>query len=200
MRTVADVLPWTLPALRTRFGDNGGEWLYRRVRGMDERVVTPREPRKQMSRERTFSKDIADERALRRKLDGVARLVAADLRKETLQARTVTVKLRDADFTTRTAVRTLPSGVESDRVIVEVARALFEKLRGNRRKPARLIGVALGGFDRQDGDEQLTFLAPAPSDAPVEREKDRRLSKAVDRVRNRFGDASIHVGEPARRH
>lgn len=200
MRTVTDVLPWERAALRTRFGEHGGDWLYRRVRGVDERAVTPREPRKQMSRERTFSKDIADDRALRRKLDGVARLVAADLRKEGLKAHTVAVKLRDADFSTRTSVRTLPSGVESDRVIVEVARALFDKLRRARRKPARLIGIALGGFGRDDGDEQLTLLPPEPSDAPVELEKDRRLSRAVDNVRHRFGDGSIHVGEPARRH
>jgi DNA polymerase-4 len=194
---VADVLPWQLPALKARLGDHGGEWLYRRVRGLDDRAVTPREPRKQMSRERTFSKDLADDRALRRKLDGVARLAATDLRKEGLTAKTITVKLRDADFQTRSATRTLPAAVESDRIIVDVARGLFDNLRRARRRPARLIGVALSGFANEDGAEQLTLFEPVKSDA-AESARDRQLSKAVDVVRQRFGDRSIWVGEEPR--
>jgi DNA polymerase-4 len=198
LRTVADALAWERPALRAHLGPRGGDWLYARVRGIDERPVRPREHRKQISRERTFSKDIADSRALVRRLDGVAHLVAADLRKEGLQARTITVKLRDADFRTRTAARTLAAPVESDRAIVDVSRALLDQLRRLRRVPARLVGVALGGFDHPDAAEQLTLFGGAGDDAgALESERDRRLSRAVDVVRKRFGTASIRIGDPA---
>ena len=196
MRTCADVLPWDREALQSRFGERGGAWLYAKVRGLDDRSVTPRPARKQVSRERTFSKDIADDRALKRKLDGVSRLVAADLRGAKLTARTVTVKLRDADFRTRTAARTLPDPFESDRVVVETARALFDGLRRTRRTAARLVGVALSGFDRDEGAQLGLFNRDAVN--TVESERDRKLSRALDTVRSRFGSASLRVGEPAR--
>jgi DNA polymerase-4 len=198
IHTIADALAWERAALQRQLGERGGDWLYRRVRGRDDRPMTVREPRKQISRERTFSTDIMDDRALRRRLDGVAHLAAADLRREGLAARTLTVKLRDADFRTRTAARTLPAPVESDRVIVEVARELLAKLRRMRRAPARLVGIALGAFDAVDPAEQLALFAPTGPDAPIESERDRRLSRAVDAVRTRFGDAAIHIGERSR--
>lgn len=194
LRTCADVLPQDRTWLKQQFGEHGGDWLYAHVRGLDERHVTPREPRRQLSHERTFSTDITDDRTLVRRLDGVARLVASGLRHEGLRARTITVKLRDADFSTRTAVRTLKTPVESDRVIVDVARGLLKKLRAARRRPARLVGVAAGGFSEGRAEEQLAFFEPAEPDAIRESEKDRDLSRAVDSVRKRFGDEAIQVG------
>ncbi len=203
LRTVADALAWNREALRVHLGPRGGDWLYARVRGVDERPVAPREPRKQLSRERTFSRDISDPRALRRKLDGVAHLVAADLRKAGLQARTITVKLRDADFRTRTSTRTLHAAVESDKAIVEVSRALLDRLRRIRRAPARLVGVALGGFDFSgESGRQLALFdrAGGGDDDVIESERDRKLSRAVDVVRNRFGNASIRIGDTGDEH
>jgi DNA polymerase-4 len=192
MVSVADALAWPREALRYHFGANGGDWLYSRVRAVDERIVITRPARKQMSRERTFSKDIADDRTLRSRLDGVAQLVASDLRQSGLTARRITVKLRDADFSTRTATRTLRAGIESDRAIAETARALFDELRQARRAPARLIGVALSGFDDDTRDSQLAlFEDPRPGG---ESERDRKVSRAVDAVRKRFGGKAIHLG------
>ena len=198
MQTVADALRWERAALRAHFGLRGGDWLYDRARGHDTRTVTAREPRRRISRERTFAKDIADSRALRRRLDGVAHLAAADMRGEGLRARTVTVKLRDADFRTRTATRTLAAAVESDRAIVDVARALLERLRRGRRTSARLVGIALGGFDAPELDDQLPLFAGDGRAGELESERDRSLSRAVDVVRKRFGNKSIHIGDASR--
>jgi DNA polymerase-4 len=192
MVTVADALSWPREALRYHFGPNGGDWLYSRIRALDERIVITRPSRKQMSRERTFSKDIADPKVLRSRLDGIIELVASDLRQSGLKARKITVKLRDADFTTRTATRTLRAGIESDRAIADIARALFDELRRARHAPARLIGVALGGFDEDLRDNQLALFADPARRAETER--DRKVSKAVDAVRERFGGTAIHLG------
>lgn len=195
--SVADALEWPREALRYHFGPNGGDWLYAKVRALDERVVITRPGRKQMSRERTFSKDIADTTALRGRLDGVVELVATDLRQSGLRARRITVKLRDGDFTTRTATRTLPKGIESDRAIADIARELFEELRRARRTPARLIGVALSGFDDDSRADQLPLFPDAS--AIRESQRDLNLSKAVDAVRERFGGAAIHLGNAAQK-
>jgi DNA polymerase-4 len=189
---IADALEWPREALRYHFGPNGGDWLYARMRAVDERVVIARPARKQMSRERTFSKDIADTKALRARLDSVVQLVASDLRQSGLKARKITVKLRDADFTTRTATRSVKNGIESDRAIADIARALFDDLRRARVAPARLIGVALGGFDDDARQSQLPLFPDATRGAETER--DRKLSKAVDAVREKFGGAAIHLG------
>ena len=55
---------------------------------------------------------------------------ASDLRSQGLRTRTVSVKLRDADFTTRQASRTLPEAVVADRVLFETARELLDFLSG----------------------------------------------------------------------
>ena len=197
--TIADILPFERAELLLRFGEHGGDWLFRKARGLDERPVTARESRKQISHERTFSQDIADDAALRARLNGIARLVAADMRSEGLRARTITVKLRDADFRTRSAARTLTEPVESDRAIVRVAVALFGKLRSSRRAPARLIGVALSGFGADSEASQLPLFGDAPGPDSVETARDRDLSRAVDAVRTRFGPGAISPADSPKR-
>jgi DNA polymerase-4 len=121
------------------------------------------------------------------------------MRGEGLSARTVTVKLRTNDFATHTAGCTMPDAVESDRGVTEPALALLAKLRAKHRAPARLVGVSLSNFAAARSTEQLAmFEAPVVSGVAPERERDRDLSRAVDRVREKFGDDAIRTG-PARR-
>jgi DNA polymerase-4 len=117
---------------------------------------------------------------------------AYDLRQGGFTARTITVKLRDRDFRTRSARRTLARPVVSDRVIMETAKELLQKLRGARRVPARLIGVALSSLSEDPGADQLTFF---PSDEKrLEADRDLVIARTVDRVRKRFGAKGIVPG------
>ena len=116
-----------------------------------------------------------------------------DLREDGLLARTVTVKLRDRDFTTRQASRTLPEPVLSDRVVYEVARGLLAKLRAARRMPARLLGVALSGLVREERELQLSLL-PADGGGELETERDRTIARTIDTVRERFGPHALRRG------
>jgi DNA polymerase-4 len=189
LRTVTDVLEHPLSELIHWFGDREGQWLYDRVRGIDSGAVEGRGEQKSMSREETFSADISDDAALERELFALVARVASDLRAELLSARTIRVKIKDADFTIRQAGRTLPEAVVSDRVIYGVARELLHSLRARRRTAARLIGVALSGLATNPEPPQLALFVDAT--ASLETERDRAVARTVDSVRRKFGQDAI---------
>ena len=195
----SDVLPHELATLERWMGAKTAEWLHGRVRGIGHSAVQARAPARQMSREETFGRDIGDPAKLASELRHLCAKVAADMRSEGLAARTIGVKLRAHDFATRTASRTLREPVESDRAVTDTALGLLGKLRRDREVRARLVGVALSNFSPARDAEQISmFGAGGPAvDAP-ERAVDRELSRAVDRVRARFGDAAIRTGPPRR--
>ena len=196
LRTVEDVLRHDRTTLVAWLGQREADWLYERVRGVDDGdVVADREP-KSISRDETFAVDLGDDAALEKHLLELADRASADLREEGLLARTVTVKIRDADFTTRQAGRTPPEPVCSDRAIYALARELLHRLRRARRVPARLLGVALSQFVRPDSAApQLSLLeAPARGAAGVESERDRVIARVLDEVRERFGPDALARG------
>jgi DNA polymerase-4 len=189
MRSVRDVLPYDLATLGQWLGVREARWLYERVRGIDDRAVEAHGDAKSISRDETFPTDLDDDLALGRELLALVTRAAADLRADGLAARTVTVRIRDRDFRTRQASRTLDSAVISDRVILEAARALFGRLRAARRVPARLLGVALSSLAADPGADQLALFAT--HQAADETERDRQLARTIDRVREKFGAESI---------
>ncbi|HVH09192.1 MAG TPA: hypothetical protein VM736_05290, partial [Gemmatimonadales bacterium] len=156
---------------------------------------------KSMSRDETFPVDVDEDEALAAKLLALADRASADLREAGLAARTVTVKLRDDDFTTRQASRTLGDAVHSDRAVFAVARRLLARLRAARRRPARLVGVSLSGFVPAAGDGQLSFFdqaggAGASAGAEgagggAETARDRAIAAMIDDVRERFGPDAL---------
>ena len=172
-------------------GKRRGAWLWRRVHGLDDSEVEPRERRRSLSADRTFFEDLGRDEDLERRLMEVASTVASGLRKEGLCAQTITVKLRDYDFRTRSRSRTLPEPVESDAAILDVARTLLRELRAQRHVAARLLGVALSGLGEGSGTRQLGLFAE-----PVagESERDRTLSRTVDQLRERFGQDAVRPG------
>ncbi len=199
LKQAADVIPHDVLTLTRWVGPKTAAWLHDRVRGVSHASVEPRAPAKQISREETFSRDITTDAQIASELRMLAEKVGSDLRSEGLGARTITVKLRDRSFDTRTASRTLAQPIESDRAIIDVAQALLTKLRGARPAPARLVGVAASNFGAARDAEQLSiFPAAGPTPDAPERERDRELSRAVDRVREKFGDTAIRTGEARR--
>lgn len=193
-RTVQDVLPREKSELVARLGDREGEWLWERVRGIDASAVQAWGEPKSLSRDTTFPKDLETDDDLARELLTLVDVATSDLREEGLVARTVSVRLRDADFTNRQASRTLPEPVSTDRAVYAVARELLARLRAARRVPARLIGVALSQLARPKDAVQLALLEAESGEgvAPAtETGRDRSLAKAIDAVRNRFGPDAL---------
>lgn len=192
-------------------GERAGHWLQQRVFGIDPSVVEPRERQKSVSREDTFARDISDDAVLDRELLRLAVRVSADLRQQHLEARTITVKLRDHQFRTRSAQRSLVLPIAAEQSVYRVARALLHKLRRAQPSPIRLLGIGLSHFEGRDAEAaQLGLLAdeaaavgsrvspggpgelPEPdATEPVEGTRERALTHALDRIRARFGAASI---------
>ncbi len=190
--TVADALRYDLDTLGTWMSKREAQWLWNRIHGTDTADVFHRTQNRGISRDETFGKDLDEDRDIERELLRLVTRAAADMRGDRLCARTVAVRLRDWDFKTRSAQRTLPDPVVSDRVILRVAHELLRTLRNGRRVPARLVGVRLSGLALAAMTDQLAIVSE-------ETERDRGLSRAIDRVRGRFGPKSIVPGGLAER-
>lgn len=205
---VEEAQRWPESLLVQHLGERAGRWLAQRVHGQDDTPVLPRDRQIQISREITFAHDLENDSVIERELQRLSVRVSADMRNQLLLARTVTVKLRDADFRTRTAQRTFSRGIESERSVTRAANTLFRQLRTARRVPVRLLGVGLSHLDGRDA-------APGPAVAqlglfgdPVaapggehdrgsgaepigDTDRDRALVRALDRIRGRFGHEAI---------
>ena len=185
--TIEDVYRVDRATLERWLSKREAAWLWDRTHGIDDTHVAHRTMNRGLSRDETFGKDLHADADIERELLRLVTRAAADLRGDGLTARTIAVRLRDADFTTRMTQRTLPEPVVSDRVILRVARELLAQLRKARRVPARLVGVRLSGLAAGKLADQGALFTD-------ETDRDRGLARAVDRVRGRFGPKSIVPG------
>jgi DNA polymerase-4 len=147
--------------------------------GRDERPVVPHEPDRSIGAERTFDRDVDDPVLVRRQLLALAERTAARARRRGLAGRTVTIKVRFADFTTLTRSRTLPDATDVARELYLAAVGLYDGLHLQRAR-IRLVGVRLEG---------LTDVATAPRQLTLtERDSGwREAEQAADRASARFG-------------
>ena len=185
--TVEDLLKHDVPALERWMSKREAQWLWDRAHGVDEGGVAHREHNRGISRDETFGKDLNADVDLERELLRLVTRAAADMRGDGLCARTIAVRLRDFDFKNRSAQRTLPEPVVSDRVILKVAHELLAGLRDARPVPARLVGVRLSHLNPVTSVDQLGVFTD-------ETERDRGLAKAIDRVRGKYGPKGILPG------
>jgi DNA polymerase-4 len=170
--------------LAARYGAIG-ERIARFVRGEDERAVDPVSVRKSLSAETTLDQDLSAADELSPILWRLTEKVARGLRAESLAGRTVTLKLKTANFRLLTRRRTLASPTHSAETIYRAAKPL---LMGEISNTAyRLIGVGVSGFAPLEAADLFDLADPeAPRRA--------KLEDAVDDLRDRFGTAVIGKG------
>jgi DNA polymerase IV len=192
--TIPDGLALPESQVNALLGERRGAWLYRRMRGIDDTPVALHDVARSISRDETFARDLNDDGDIARELRVLVRRLGSDLRGDGLGARTITVRIRDADFRTRQASRTLDHPVETDRGIYAAARPLLARLRAERRTGARLVGVAASNLVSAGGGQYALFEA---GDV-LETERDRRLAQATDALRARYGRDAISPGDMVR--
>ena len=117
------------------------EWLRQLSWGIDPRRVEPNRERKSAGSETTFARDLTDRDEIRRRVAEHARRGAAWLQRHGVTARTVTVKVRYADFTTVTRSHSADPTSEEAPLVARALTALDRTDAGPR--PVRLLGVSL---------------------------------------------------------
>lgn len=138
--------------VRTLLGNTGLE-LQRMADGDDPRPVAPRARAKQVSAERTLQTDVRTTREVLPHLEASARQAHARLRKDGRAAKTITVKIRTADFQIHTRSATLAAPTDDVDVIINVARRILP--RPEDLGAVRLVGLGLSGL--ADDRQQLLF-------------------------------------------
>jgi DNA polymerase-4 len=167
--------------LRQLFGKHGSA-MRDRASGLDDRPVEPDREEKSISAEETYPRDIRELPRLRVELQRLADRAASRLRKQTLAAGRVSVKIRRGDFTTFTRQRALGNPTQDTVVVSAAARCLLEEWSAaHPNAPVRLLGVGLGNLRTL---QQPDLFADVPAAGS-------RLDAAVDGIRDRFGTAVL---------
>jgi DNA polymerase-4 len=183
LHTVGDIAHTPRSTLVRALGQAAGSHLHALSWGRDERRVVAHEPDKSIGAEETFSRDVDDPDVVRRELLRLAERTAARLRTAGLAGRTVSVKIRFADFTTITRARTLPEPTDVAAVLYATARQLYEAL-GLDRARLRLVGIRVEGLVESEFAPHQLLLG--------ERAQGRReVEQAADRAARRFGDGTV---------
>jgi DNA polymerase-4 len=156
LRTVADIRRVEPQLLERKLG-RYGPFLYGMAFGEDARVVETGRAPKSRGSETTFAQDVVDLETLLETLGGLCAEVADELGKSELRARTITLKLRYADFTTITRSRSVTQAVRDAEGVLATARDLLLQHTEAGARPVRLIGVSAGTLLSADVPEQLWF-------------------------------------------
>ena len=141
-------------ALGTVLPGQVGRLLRDRARGIDPRDLELDTERISISTEETFERDLTDRSAIHAELRRMAGDVAGYLRRDGLSARTVTTKLRYADFSIRSRSTTLPTPIDEAERIGDLACRLLDRGLQGRPGALRLVGVGVSGLTSV---RQLTF-------------------------------------------
>jgi len=183
IQSVGDLAHYPLELLAREFGVSGRH-LHDAANGRDDTPVLPADSAgeaKSLSRETTFAKDVGDLAELQGTLLGLADAVARRLRRHGYVGRTVVIKIRKADFTTVTRSRTLPEATDlAEDIHAEACQALTAFWKPG--LEVRLLGVGVANLQRSQNPPTTLF---DPS------EKLRRVSRVVDRIKDRFGERSL---------
>lgn len=184
VETIAQLQQLTLQHLEEVFG-KWGQALHRKARGVDSfEFFVDAEP-KSISHNQTFGHDTNDREILESTLSHLCQKAAKRLREAGLHARTVSITLRYADFTTITRSHTLSDPSDLDPIFLRAVRDLFSSAWNGTAK-LRLVGVEFSSFS--GGSGQMDLLDPG------RREKLERLARATDGLRDRFGFSKVQFG------
>ncbi|HEX75416.1 MAG TPA: DNA polymerase IV [Dehalococcoidia bacterium] len=170
--------------VKSRFGA-AGMMIHHYANGVDNRRVEPPGEAKSISRETTFAQDTLDRRLLQATLRYLCERVGAELRQHSKQARSITLKLRYADFETITRRLSSKEATNADEVIFAIVARLLDQALARKQKLVRLLGVEALNLV---GDGKQLYLLDSMS------QRMEHLDKAVDRIRKKYGFTSIQTG------
>ncbi|MGI6225534.1 MAG: DNA polymerase IV, partial [Peptococcales bacterium] len=172
------------PTLLERTLGSWGLEVFNLANGIDERPVIPEREAQSIGHETTFSRDITEKDFLLRVLLDLAQDVGWRLRRAGLKGRTITLKMRYADFKTITRSHTFSEEFNQDDRIYQEAVKLFEA-NFVTNKSLRLIGVTVSGLVNKNQATQQISLFTEQDD------KSKELYEALDKINSKFGRRTI---------
>jgi DNA polymerase-4 len=185
LRTIEDIAKLPRTTLIRALGEANGASLYELAWGRDYRDVTPEEPDRSISAAETFAQDLDNPEEILTEFLRLTERATARLRDRDLFAKTISIKVRFADFSTINRSKTLPLPIDSTHDVYEVVKGLYQALRIERAR-LRLVGVSL---------ENLSEGAPHQMMLGEREVGWRQAEGAMDQARARFGKGSVR---PAR--
>ena len=185
LRTIEDIAKLPRATLIRALGEANGASLYELAWGRDYRDVTPEEPDRSISAAETFPQDLDNPEEILTEFLRLTERATARLRDRDLFAKTISIKVRFADFSTINRSKTLPLPIDSTHDVYEVVKGLYQALRIERAR-LRLVGVSL---------ENLSQGAPHQMMLGEREVGWRQAEGAMDQARARFGKGSVR---PAR--
>ncbi|GAN90353.1 DNA polymerase IV [Gluconobacter frateurii M-2] len=170
IETGADLRKLDLPTLTRHFG-KAALFYHGISRGIDERPVVVNRERKSLGTEQTYLSDLKDENAARAALGLIATKLWLQAQRKQITGRTVTLKVKYADFRQITRARTLPASVNSEAVLADVGQSLFTPL-FPLTPGVRLLGLtmsSLAGTDdaTPDSPPQMQLLFEQPQNEVI---------------------------------
>jgi DNA polymerase-4 len=184
IKKVGDLARWPIDLLVKMFGVHG-QTLNAHSHGIDASVVAQRQRVKSISRETTFANDRIDPGYIKANLRYLSERVGAALRKEGKSAKSISLKLRYADFDTISRSFSPRHAVDTNEAIFDTGVMLLEKAFQQRRHPVRLIGI---------GVSNLTFKQSQLDIFDTTLLKLEHLNEAIDKIRGRYGYTAIQTG------
>jgi DNA polymerase IV len=158
IRTGSDLKQWTEGDLVKQFG-KVGRFYYQIARGIDERPVNPNRIRKSLGAETSYEPDLEDREEIQKALEAIAREVHRRLERHGTRGRTLTLKVKLADYRQMTRSRTLLDFIASETEILALSQELLKGIALQKEK-VRLLGITLSNLDTESNKasyEQLVL-------------------------------------------
>ena len=184
LHTVSDIAHTPRATLIRALGESTGASLYELAWGRDYRDVIPDEPEKSIGNEETFSEDLDNPEEILREFLRMTEKATARLRERSLFAKTISIKIKFADFSSLTRSKTVPIAIDNTHDTYEVVKALYLALRNDGAR-IRLVGVSFS---------QLQEGAPVQLELGARERGGREADTAIDRAQARFGRGSVRPG------
>jgi DNA polymerase-4 len=189
IRFLGQVRDFPIELLTRKLGKFGHR-LMALAHGRDDSTVAAHTPAKSVSSETTFDKNTMDRAVLEGYLLSQSQSVARQLRHHDAMARTITIKVKTADFKQHTRSKTLARPVHASEAIFKAARELFSAF--TLKKPVRLIGVGASGLqDTRTPTQACLFPETADGDGFHKWEQ---VDRAMDAISDRFGGKAVIRG------
>lgn len=185
--TIGDLAAAELPRLQALIGRKPGAQLHAYANGLDNSPVSSEpEAAKGFSVSTTLAENVVDMEEACKILLELADSVTARMRAAHARAYCVSVSLRSSDFQNRSHQKKLEEPTDITKEVYEISKSLLAELWKNR-VPLRLLGISLTQIVHEDG-VQMSFFQD------VKKEKARKLDRALDAIRNRYGTDTVKRG------